>query len=350
MTRFGLPAFRHRASVRLAVAVAASVAAAASALAPGAASASPAPSAVPAADHRPQYVALGDSYSAGVYVRPWEDHDGCGRSYRNYPHQVAEALGLRLHDVTCGAAEVVDGVLAPQPSEKIYGPPSIPPPGGWDPRPAQIGALSPATDYVTVGVGGNSLGFGAIVAKCSALGLSHFGLGSPCEHYYTEGEGHAWLAEKRRELTEDYSLMLHAIRRAAPNATVAVVGYPAIVPTSAGCNWLTFRQLGSIAKGDMPWLDALEQGLNHTLRTAALEHHDQYVDTYTSSEAHGVCAAGAAKWMYGVRDDLTGEGDQTDTPSPACEEIPGTGEACTFVHPNASGLDNQARQVIAALS
>ncbi|MFF7634667.1 hypothetical protein ACFZB9_16140 [Kitasatospora sp. NPDC008050] len=44
----------------------------------------------------------------------------------------------------------------------------------------------------------------------------------------------------------------------------------------------------------------------------------------------------------------TGQGDQTDPPAGLCTEIPGTGEACTFVHPNASGADNQARQVQAA--
>lgn len=350
MTRFGLPVFRRSASVRLAVAMAASVAVAAATLAPGAASAAPALPAAHMAVDQPQYVALGDSYSAGVFVRPWDDSDGCGRSYRNYPHQVAEALGLQLHDVTCGAAEVVDGVLEPQPSEKLYGPPSIPPPGGWAPKPAQIEALSPATDYVTVGVGGNSLGFGDIVIKCSELGLSNIGFGSPCEKYYTQGDGREWLAQKFQQLTEDYGRMLTAIGQAAPNAQVAVVGYPAIVPTSSGCNWLTFRQLGSIAKGDMPWLDTLERGLNDLLLSQAAEHGDRYVDTYTSSASHGVCASGQAKWMYGVRDDLTGVGDQTDPPSPACADIPGDGEACTFVHPNASGLDNQAKQVIAALS
>lgn len=345
MTRFRLPVFRRSGTVRLLVAVAASVAAAAATLAPGAASASP----QPARADQPQYVALGDSYSAGVFVRPWDAGDGCGRSYRNYPNQVAAALGLHLHDVTCGAAEVVDGVLEPQPVSKIYGPPSIPPPGGWNPIPAQIGALSPATDYVTVGVGGNSLGFGAIVTKCSELGLSNLGIGSPCERYYTTGAGREWLTLKFQQLVVDYGVMLTAIHQAAPNATVAVVGYPAIVPTSSGCNWLNFRQLGSIAKGDMPWLDTLERELNGTLRSEAAVHDDRYVDTYTSSAAHGVCASGQAKWMYGVRDDLTGTGDQTDPPSPACAEIPGDGEACTFVHPNASGLDNQAAQVIAAL-
>lgn len=118
MTRLRMPALS-----RLVLAGAAALAVVASALTPAATGAR-----AEAAD-RPEYVALGDSYSAGVFVRPWDESDGCGRSYRNYPHQVAERFGYRLRDVTCGAAEVVDGILEPQPSDKILGPPTVPPEG-----------------------------------------------------------------------------------------------------------------------------------------------------------------------------------------------------------------------------
>ncbi|WP_328687561.1 SGNH/GDSL hydrolase family protein [Streptomyces caniferus] len=335
MSRHGMPALS-----RLLLAAAASLAVVASALAP-AASGAPAR----AAD-RPEYVALGDSYSAGVFVRPWEEHDGCGRSTRNYPHQVAHQLGFQLRDVTCGAAEVVDGILGPQPASKIYGPPSIPPEGGWSDLPPQLDALNPGTDYVTVGIGGNSLGFGSIVTKCLELGISKPLQTKPCTNYYTgAGEGADWLDERFAQLDADFGHMMTAIHRRAPHARVAVVGYPAIVPDGSGCSFLHWNQLGSVKKGDMPWLDGLEKHLNGLLhRHAAL-----YVDTYGPSVNHGVCESGDAKWMYGVRDNLTGDGHQTDEPSELCKSIPGSGEACTFVHPNARGLDNQARQVTRAL-
>lgn len=296
----------------------------------------------------PTYVALGDSYSADVYVRPWDPEDGCGRSYRDYPHQVAEELGLRLEDVTCGAAEVRDGVLGPQPSSKILGPPSIPPEGGWPARPAQIERLQSDTDYVSVGIGGNSLGFGEIVTQCLERGLGTIGLGTPCTQHFTTGEGRDWLAERFALLDDEFGRMMTEIRDRAPDARVAVVGYPAIVPTASGCSWGVWRQLGTVAKGDMPWLDGLERQLNSLIAEQAAAHGATYVDTYGPSTAHGLCAAEGERWMYGVRDDLTGDGDQTDPPSPLCDAIPGTGAACTFVHPNALGADNEARQVRAA--
>jgi len=336
MSGFTMPA-----SVRASLAAATAVAAILAGF--GAASAAQTPD-----SRSPSYVALGDSYSANVFVRPWNPEDGCGRSYDNYPHQVAAELGLGLTDVTCGAAEVQDGILGPQPASKLYGPPAVPPPGGWRERPAQIDALSGRADYVSVGIGGNTLGFGDIVTQCLERGLGTLGFGTPCTKYYTEGDGKAWLEQKFSQLNGEFGEMMTEIRDRAPNARVAVVGYPAIVPSSSGCTWGNFRQLGTVAKGDMPWLDGLERQLNDLIRDQADAHGATYVDTYTSSTAHGVCATGEQKWMYGVKDDLTGTGDQTDPPAGLCKDIPGEGEACTFVHPNVRGADNQARQVAAA--
>ncbi len=336
MSGFTMPA-TVRASLAAATALAATLA--------GFGTASAAQTAVRSA---PSYVALGDSYSANVFVRPWDDSDGCGRSYDNYPHQVAGELGLDLHDVTCGAAEVQDGILGPQPASKLYGPPSTPPPGGWQDRPAQIDSVNPGADYVSVGIGGNSLGFGDIVTECLERGLKTFGLGTPCTKYYTEGDGRAWLDGKFAQLDHEFGEMMNQIKDRARFAKVAVVGYPAIVPTSSGCSWGDFHQLGTVAKGDMPWLDSLERRLNDLIRYQAEEHGATYVDTYSSSVGHGVCASADQKWMYGVKDDLTGQGDQTDPPAGFCKEIPGTGETCTFVHPNVYGAENEARQVAAA--
>jgi hypothetical protein len=304
-----------------------------------------------AADDQPSYVALGDSYSANVFVRPWDESDGCGRSERSYPHQVAAELGLDLTDVTCGAAEVQDGILGPQPSEKLLGPPSVAPEGGWPEKRAQIEALTSDADYVSVGIGGNTLGFGDLVTKCLERGLSTLGFGSPCKKYYTAGDGKDWLAGKFAQLGREYDEMMTAIQERAPRAKVAVVGYPAIVPHTTGCTWNTWRQLGTVAKGDMPWLDGVERELNGLLGEQAADHGATYVDTYTSSSDHGLCEPAGDRWMYGVRDDLTGDGDQTDTPpSELCAQLPGDGEACTFVHPNADGADNQARQVRTAFA
>ncbi|MCX5122797.1 SGNH/GDSL hydrolase family protein [Streptomyces sp. NBC_00347] len=293
------------------------------------------------------YVALGDSYSAASFVRPWNT-DGCGRSEQDYPHQAARRLKVKLTDVTCSAAEVRAGLLGPQ--SELKGPPSVPPPGGWAAKPAQIKAVTAAADLVTVGAGGNSVGFAEIVEACVKRGMASFGTGSPCTDHYARGRGAAGLDARFTALEADFAALLKEIRTRAPRAGVAVVGYPAVVDSSAGCTWGSWRQFGTVAKGDMPWLDSVERRLNNLLREQARRSGAVYVDTYSSSTGHGVCAAAEQRWMYGIKDSLTGPGEQSDPPSELCRSIPARGEACTVLHPNLRGATHQADRVTEALT
>lgn len=293
------------------------------------------------------YVALGDSYSAGSFVRPWNT-DGCGRSEQDYPHQAAQRLKLKLTDITCSAAEVRAGLLGPQ--SELKGPPSVPPPGGWTAKPPQIRAVTATTDLVTVGAGGNSVGFSEIVETCVKRGLASFGTGTPCADHYARGSGAAGLDARFTELEADFAALLKEIRTRAPHAGVAVVGYPAVVDGAAGCAWGSWHQLGTVAKGDMPWLDTLERRVNTLLRDQARRAGAVFVDTYSSSTGHGVCASGEQRWMYGIKDTLTGPGDQSDPPSELCRSIPARGEACTVLHPNLHGTTHQADRVTETLT
>lgn len=294
------------------------------------------------------YTALGDSYSAGAFVRPWASADGCGRSTLSYPQQSARRLDVRLTDVTCSAAEVRAGVLEPQ--TELTGPPSVPPRNGWAPRSAQIKAVTASTDLVTLGIGGNSIGFVDIVKKCIEQGITAFGIGRPCSTHYTRGPGTAWLDGRFTALEADLATTLRDIRTRAPHAKVAVVGYPAVVADNTGCSFGSWRQLGTVTKGDMPFLDTLERRVNTLLRAQAQRAGAVYVDTYTSSTGHGVCASPDQRWMYGIKDDLTGSGTQSDPPSGLCRLVPGDGEACTVLHPNLRGTTHQADLVTRALT
>ncbi|MBT2459653.1 hypothetical protein J7E98_34370, partial [Streptomyces sp. ISL-86] len=132
----------------------------------------------------------------------------------------------------------------------------------WAPRPPQIPAVSATTDLVTIGIGGNSIGFTDIVTNCVEQGIAAFGLGSPCSTYYTRGRGAPALDRGFASLEADFTATLNAIRTRAPRAKVAVVGYRAVVDDNTGCSWGTWHQLGTVTKGDMPWLDTLERRLN----------------------------------------------------------------------------------------
>ncbi|NMO04803.1 SGNH/GDSL hydrolase family protein [Gordonia sp. TBRC 11910] len=93
------------------------------------------------------YVAMGSSYAAGPGIAPVVDH-GCWRSGRNYPHQVAAALRLRLVDVTCSGATTADVISRRQFLRRSH-----------RYLPLQIDAVSASTKVVTITVGGNDIDY-----------------------------------------------------------------------------------------------------------------------------------------------------------------------------------------------
>ncbi len=102
-----------------------------------------------------RYVAIGSSMAAGPGIRPrahgapW----GSGRSARNYPHLVAERLGLDLVDVTFSGATTAH-VL----TERQRG------------APPQIDALDGSETLVTITIGGNDVGYIPLLLAASLLG------------------------------------------------------------------------------------------------------------------------------------------------------------------------------------
>ena len=255
------------------------------------------------------YVALGDSYTAGPGVpRQTLESGGCRRSDHNYPHLVAAALGVdRFTDASCAGATTAH-MAGPQPL-----------PGGLTSGP-QLDALNPDVDLVTLGIGGNDIGFASIAVTCAGLSVL-LPPGAPCRRYYTR---HGDEVARRIEATAPkVAALLGAIRARAPAARVLVVGYPVILPdTGFGC-WPVMP----IAVGDVIWLRGVEARLNAMLAGAAADAGATFVDTYASSIGHDVCRLPGSKWV---------EGFVPTSPASA-------------VHPNALGMANSAEQVLAAL-
>jgi hypothetical protein len=328
-----------------------------------------------------KWAALGDSYMADVAVPPWQspaDSDGCGRSERNWEQQLATRLNtqspnwVNLTDVTCGSATVDAGILGKQTA--LVGPPyNGAPEGGYPARPPQIDVVTADTDIVTVGIGGNDLGFGPILTKCMELGSENH----RCQPYFETGEGRPQLDAGWRTLRTGLAATMAAIKQHAPNAKVFVLGYPAVAgaPIQSQCTREilgipNFYKLGPMMKDDAPWFDEIEQALNFEVENAAETAGATYVDTYTSSIAHGAClpSNGANqppnpdKWMYGIFDKLVLPPGVTKPAKPEyhCagrDEVENSlpvgvpfiaGEACTFVHPNYYGAQNQAEQAYRA--
>ncbi|MDQ3760266.1 MAG: SGNH/GDSL hydrolase family protein [Actinomycetota bacterium] len=243
------------------------------------------------------YVALGDSYAAGPFI-PVQRADpiGCNRSTRNYPARLAEALRIRNYtDVSCSGA-TTENMTAAQPVPLGTNPP-------------QFDALRPDTDLVTVTISGNDIGFADIVQTCARLGATD-PFGNPCERAATAG-GTDIYAQRIDATAPKLARVLEGIRARSPRATVLLVGYLRILPPVGGC-----FPVFPIARGDVPYLDGVQQQFTAMLADQAFNEGVVFIDSYANSLGHDACQLPGVKWVEG-----------TVPTSPAAP-----------VHPNAAGM------------
>lgn len=224
-----------------------------------------------------QYVAMGDSYSAASGVLPLAPTapPQCLQSTRNYPHVIAARTGANLTDVTCGAADTNDFYSAQYP--------------GMAP---QVAALGTRTKLVTMTIGGNNHSvFSNVIKDCGTEGVLALGQGNPCQRKH----GTSYVTTIRTKTHPAIVKALRAVKRRAPHARVAIIGYPWIVPQRVGC----FDKL-PIARGDVPYLRTIQAELNDAVRRAAAKTGVRYVDMAKVSDGHDACQPIGTRWVEPV--------------------------------------------------
>lgn len=213
--------------------------------------------AAPASAAQGPYVAIGDSYSSGLGTRDYDPDSGeCYRSPSAFPQLVSDSLGLELTFEACSGAEV-DDVLG------------------------QLGNLDESTGYVTVSVGGNDAGFTSVITTCA--------LPSPVTCWSEIDEANAYITD---ELPTRLDELYAAISESAPNASVAVVGYPRLF-NGEECN-----VIARISAEEQAELNATADLLSDTLAAAAERHGFGYVDPRDAFSGHAVCDD--TEWVNGI--------------------------------------------------
>ncbi|WP_158088583.1 SGNH/GDSL hydrolase family protein [Thermoactinospora rubra] len=288
-------------------------------------------SAAPAPRYR-EYVALGDSWSAAVtltHISTGHAPAGCLQATYNYPRQVAKALGVSVfRDATCGGATTAH-LTAPQRVTRL---PKI-----LDGvNPPQFSRLTPTTDLVTLGMGGNDAGLAAAAMSCVNLlptitvapgVVPPRPLGAPCKAKWVTAAGDR-MSRNILETAPKVAAAIDGIRRRSPHATILLVDYLAALPPVGGC--YPYVQVTDL---DMDWLgDKLEE-LNAMLAGVAKAKGVRLVDTYRTSFGHDVCRPRGVRWVEGL--------------------VPVTTDPIGLIvpfHPNRLGADHQARSVLRVLN
>jgi lysophospholipase L1-like esterase len=251
-----------------------------------------------------QYVALGDSYSAGPLDGSTTGNLLCLQSSASYPYDTASYLGASLNDVSCSGATSANLTTTSQ-----Y--PGVPP---------QVDALLSSSQLVTLTDGGNDNGlFVSALVDCGIIDIFDvFNIGSPCKAVY----GNTFT----NDVASDASTVkqtIATVKADAPNAQVYVLGYPDILPSSGGC-----YPTMPLSNGDTSYLSNLELDLNSMIQTEAAAAGVHYVSTYSQFVGHGSCATGSNQWINAII--ATGGG--------------------ISVHPNATGEHEMADILESALA
>jgi hypothetical protein len=211
---------------------------------------------------------------------------------------VASALGLSLTDVSCGGAKTEDFTMAQFPDQ-----------------PPQFNALTPTTQVVSVGMGGNDHNlFFTLLEGCTGLDSGHPNVGAPCREHYKE-----FVKTTFQEDKGPAEEALRQIQVLSPKAKVFIVGYPDITPAHGYCPralpWTT---------GDLTWFrDGVQIPGNKMLQEGARANGAFFVNTFTPSIGHDLCKPVGTRWIEPLIGSLTG--------------VP--------VHPNALGEEHDALDV-----
>jgi lysophospholipase L1-like esterase len=230
----------------------------------------------PVARAATSYVALGDSFTAGPVIPEQIPPFGCLKSNNNYPHMAAPDLGQPVfRDPSCSGAETGD-MTQPQ---------NVSPDG---PNPPQFDSLDSETRIVTVGIGGNDIGFSEVARNCS----SATNTGTPCQDRYVVN-GRDEISARIAETAGKVAAVLQGIHSRSPLADVYVVNYLPIFPDSGpGC----YPQI-PVTDGDVAYLRAKQKELNQMLAEQAAANGATLVDAYTAGIGHDACQLPGTRWV-----------------------------------------------------
>jgi lysophospholipase L1-like esterase len=206
------------------------------------------------------YVALGDSYSSGLGAGDIISSSGsCDRSSVAYPQLWANSHAPSSFAFVACSGATTSTVLS-----------------------TQLSALSSATTLVSITIGGNDVGFDAVMETCVLRSTS------TCVSAVNTAEG-----QVASQLPGELDSVLAAIASHAPAAKVVVLGYPQLydLANSGLCIGLSTT--------DRTDLNQAANLLDGQIQAAAARHGDTFADVRAIFAGHQNCD-GSSSWLHAV--------------------------------------------------
>ncbi|MGW1840309.1 SGNH/GDSL hydrolase family protein [Streptomyces sp. NPDC002067] len=204
------------------------------------------------------YVALGDSYSAGVGAGSYDSASGsCKRSTKAYAALWAAANSPSSFDFTaCSGAktgDVLNGQLAP---------------------------LSSSTGLVSISVGGNDAGFTDTMTTCALQGES------ACLAAVSKAVGYI-----DDTLPGQLDGVYGAISEKAPSAHVVVLGYPHFYKLDGSCSV-------GLSEKSRAAINGAADEINGVIAQRAADHGFTFADVNSTFAGHELCSG--SPWLHSV--------------------------------------------------
>jgi lysophospholipase L1-like esterase len=209
-------------------------------------------------------VAIGDSYTSGEGVPPFDvptdvtEVNECHRSPLAYPVPVAGSLGLKLDSWACSGATTGDLASAAVSASDAPWDDPVHDVGGAAHRSA-LDRLGIDSAVVAITIGGNDIGFPEIIVDCLMDSL-------PCtRHDAAVQQDLVTLQSSLDGLFADITMRLSTA------STVLIVGYPRVFPVHphADCDFVPLLPVGTFTQSEQNWANAKTAQLNETIREAA---------------------------------------------------------------------------------
>jgi hypothetical protein len=210
------------------------------------------------------YVGLGDSYSSGTGTAS-SYGDNCQRTTAAYPVLLVPQLGSGPN-LSCSGARTQHITTEAQT------------PGNTAPQ-VNLPGLGADTQYVTLQIGGNDAGFVDVLVDCANPI-------SDCNAAIEEARETA-----QEELPPKLAANYAAVRAKAPNAKIAVVGYPRLFRPNESCN--VFYSASEVNS-----FNAAADELDEMIRTVAHAQGIAFADPRPIFIGHGACDS--VEWINGL--------------------------------------------------
>ncbi len=220
------------------------------------------------------YVALGDSVSAGDGLETYSDSSACNRTNQSYPNIVASKLYLKLSSLSCSGATIEQGISGSQTVNQL----------ALSSQLSQAYRILSKPDMISITIGANDVQWTDFITKCYS---------GQCGTSSDSSDAAVLLQTLNINLNNVLTSIKDHYGGVSPK--VIVTGYYQIFPSSGS----TCTDIKGITPSEIIWLLQQQDNLNTTIKSVVANYSFAKYAAIDFS-GHELCTSDP--WIQGLND------------------------------------------------